>query len=49
MDILEDMLHPEELVIEAELAGAPVVELSQNVARSVPSCVQAPSSCCWVC
>ena len=23
MDILEDMLHPEDLVIEAELAGAP--------------------------
>ena len=23
MDILEDMLHPEDLAIEAELAGAP--------------------------
>ena len=30
MDILEDMLHPEDLVIEAELAGAPEGQVPQS-------------------
>ena len=46
MDILEDMLDPEELVIEAELAGAPEGQALVSVLQHVYALPDSVKSVC---